>query len=116
MKGIWSVKNGGLWRWALVGPDGVALNQMVSISASVSLPLHHKVQKLYSGTGSPGWSRAIKWLWCGVVVEASVWPVIVVIIVAGLCLWIYDVSKYTVKILALYESFTSLLNICSGSA
>jgi len=26
------------------------------------------------------------------VVEASVWPVIVVIIVAGLCLWIYEGS------------------------
>jgi len=26
-------------------------------SASVNLPLHHKVEKLSSGTGSPGWSR-----------------------------------------------------------
>jgi len=30
---------------------------MVSMSASVNLPLHHKVQKLSSGTDSPGWSR-----------------------------------------------------------
>ena len=30
---------------------------MVSVSASVNLPLHHKVQKFCSGTGSPGWSR-----------------------------------------------------------
>jgi len=30
---------------------------MVSVSASVSLPLHHKVQKFSSGTGSPGWSQ-----------------------------------------------------------
>ena len=30
---------------------------MVSVSASVNLPLHHKVQKFSSGTGSPGWSR-----------------------------------------------------------
>jgi len=30
---------------------------MVGVSASVSLPLHHKVQKFSSGTGSPGWSR-----------------------------------------------------------
>jgi len=26
------------------------------VSASVSLPLHHEVQKFCSGTGSPGWS------------------------------------------------------------
>ena len=45
------VKNGGWWRWALVGPDRVAPSRMVSVSASVSLPLHHKVQKFYSGTG-----------------------------------------------------------------
>jgi len=30
---------------------------MVGLSASVNLPLHHKVQKFSSGTGSPGWSR-----------------------------------------------------------
>jgi len=30
---------------------------MVGVSASVSLPLHHKVQKFCSGTGSPGWSQ-----------------------------------------------------------
>ena len=44
------------WRWALVSPDGVAPSRMVDVSASVSLPLHHKVQKFSSGTGSPGWS------------------------------------------------------------
>jgi len=27
------------------------------VSASVNLPLHHKVQKFSSRTGSPGWSR-----------------------------------------------------------
>ena len=31
--------------------------QMVGVSASVNLPLHHKVQKFSSGTGTPGWSR-----------------------------------------------------------
>jgi len=56
-KGIWPVKNGGWWRWALVSPDGVAPIQMVGVSASVNLPLHHKVQKFSSGTGSPEWSR-----------------------------------------------------------
>ena len=29
---------------------------MVGVSASVNLPLHRKVQKFSSGTGSPGWS------------------------------------------------------------
>jgi len=48
------------WRWALVGPDGVAPSRMVGVSASVNLPLHHKVRKLSSGTGSPGWSQKIK--------------------------------------------------------
>jgi len=48
--GVW-------WRWALVSPDGVAPSRMVGVSASVNLPLHHKVQKFSSGTGSPGWSR-----------------------------------------------------------
>ena len=28
----------------------------LSVSASVNLPSHHKVQKFSSGTGSPGWS------------------------------------------------------------
>jgi len=55
-KGIRPVKNGGWWRWyhCLVRmewrPGG-------GVSASVSLPLHHKVQKFSSGTVSPGWSR-----------------------------------------------------------
>jgi len=43
--------------WAMVSPDGVAPNRMVGVSASVNLPLHHKVQKFSSGTGLPGWSR-----------------------------------------------------------
>jgi len=47
----------GWWRWALVSPDGVAPSQMVSVSVSVNLPLHHKVQKFSSGTGWPGWSQ-----------------------------------------------------------
>jgi len=32
-------------------------SRVVSVSASVNLPLHHKVQKFSSGTSSPGWSR-----------------------------------------------------------
>jgi len=50
-------KMGGWWRLALLNPDGVAPIRMVGVSASVNLPLHHKVQKFCSGTGSPGWSR-----------------------------------------------------------
>jgi len=41
----------------LLSPDGVAPSRMVGMSASVNLPLHHKVQKFSSGTGSPGWFR-----------------------------------------------------------
>ena len=40
-----------------VSLDGVAPSRVVGVSASVSLPLHHKVQKFYSGTGSFGWSQ-----------------------------------------------------------
>ena len=47
----------GWWRWALVSSDGVAPSRMVGVSASVNLPLHHKIHELSSGTGSPGWSR-----------------------------------------------------------
>jgi len=44
---------------------------MVGVSVSVNLPLHHKVQKFFSGTGSSEWSRkkgrktVVVW-WCGV--------------------------------------------------
>ena len=48
---------GGWWRWTLVSPDGVAPSRMFSVSASVNLPLLHKVQKFSSGASSPGWSR-----------------------------------------------------------
>jgi len=41
-------------RWALVSPDGVAPSRMVSMSASVNLPLHHKVQKFLLAPAQPG--------------------------------------------------------------
>jgi len=44
----------------MVSPRGVAPSRIVC----VNLPLHHKVQKFSSGTGSPG-RRAVKRLWCG---------------------------------------------------
>jgi len=43
--------------------------QLDGVSASVNLPLHYKVQKFSSGTGSPGWSqkkvRKTVVVWCG---------------------------------------------------
>jgi len=54
---FWAQLWWGWWRWALISLDGVAPSWMVSVSASVNLALHHKVQKFSSGTGSPGWSR-----------------------------------------------------------
>jgi len=47
----------GRWKWELLSPDGVAPSRTVDVSASVNLPLHHKVHKFSSGTGSYGWSR-----------------------------------------------------------
>jgi len=54
---VYVMYGGRWWRWALVSPDGVAPSRMVSVSVSVNLPFHHKVQKFCSVTGSPGWSR-----------------------------------------------------------
>jgi len=68
-KGIRPVK-----KWVMDG-GGHGLVQMewrprmVGVFASVSLPLHHKVQKFSSGTADPGGpgKRAVKRLWCGTV-------------------------------------------------
>jgi len=75
---------GGWWRWALFSPDGVAPSRMVSVSASVNLPLHHKVQKFSSGTGSPGWSRKK-----GRKTVVVVWflPKINYLLISHLCSW-----------------------------
>jgi len=68
-KGTRPVKKWGWWRWALVSPIGVVPCRMVCVSASVNLPLYHKVQKFSSGTGSPGWSlkkgrkTVVVWWW-----------------------------------------------------
>jgi len=50
--------------WALISLDGVAPSRMVSVSASVNLPLHHKVQKFLAPAhpGGPE-KRVVKWLW-----------------------------------------------------
>jgi len=40
----------------VVSLDGVVPSWMVGGSASINVPLHHKVQKFSSGTSSSGWS------------------------------------------------------------
>jgi len=50
---------GGWWRWALLSPDGVVPSRMVGVSASVNHPLHHKVQKFSSGTGSESHGQVV---------------------------------------------------------
>ena len=62
-KGIWPVKNMGGWcRWALVSLDGVALSQMVSVSASVNLPCTIKSRSSLLAPAHPGGpgKRAVK--------------------------------------------------------
>jgi len=60
----------------MVSPDGVVPSWMVSVSASVNLPLHHNTIKSRSSLlatahpGSPG-KGAVKRLWCGVVWRLS---------------------------------------------
>jgi len=50
---LWGDGGGGHW-FNQVNLAGVAPSRMVSVSASVvNPPLHHKVQKFSSGTGSP---------------------------------------------------------------
>jgi len=56
------------------------------VSASVNLPLHHKVQRFSSGTGSPGWSQKKghkKRLWFLLVTQFNlIWRSVIVKIVA----------------------------------
>ena len=57
---------GGWWRWVLVSPDGVVLSRLVSVSASVNLPLHHSLAPAHlSGPRK----RAAERFWCGVVLS-----------------------------------------------
>jgi len=60
-------KMGGWQRWALVSPDGVAPSRTVGVSASVNLPLHHKVISSLLAPAHPGGpgKTAVKRLWCG---------------------------------------------------
>ena len=66
-------KKWGWWRWAVVSLDRVVPSWMVCVSVFVNLPLHHKVQKLSSGSGSPGWSRKKGQKTVVVVVWAGSW-------------------------------------------
>ena len=52
----------------MVSPDGVAPSRIVGVSASVNLPLHHKVQSSLLAPAHPGdpGKRAVKRLWCGI--------------------------------------------------
>jgi len=62
-------------KWALVSPDGVVPSQMICVSASVNLPVHHKVQKFSSGTSSPRWSQKkghkTVVVWCGYIMTVT---------------------------------------------
>ena len=59
---------GGWWRWTLVSPDGVAPSQMISVSASFNLPLHHKSRSSVMALAHPGGpgKRAVNGLWWSV--------------------------------------------------
>ena len=50
----------------MVSPDGMAPRRMVGMSASVDLPLHHKIQNSLLAPAHPSGpgKRAVKWLWC----------------------------------------------------
>jgi len=72
-------KMGGWWKWALVGPDGVAPSQMVGVSASVNLLCTTKSRSLLAPAhpGGPG-KMAVKWLWLWWLwlgIKKSIWPV-----------------------------------------
>jgi len=65
-KGIWAVKNGGWWRWALVSPDGVAPSWMVSVRLPLLIfPCTIKSRSSLLALAHPGGpgKRAVKWLW-----------------------------------------------------
>jgi len=96
-------KMGGWWRWALVSPDGVTPSRIVDVSASVDLPLHHKVQRFSSGNGSPGWSRKKGRKTVVAVVIHSRAPL--TFILPGFCVWrIRGKIIRTVPCCAVYDS------------
>ena len=58
--------------------DGVVPSRMVGVSASVNLPLRHKVHKFSYGTGSPGWSQKKGHKTVVVMVGSCLWMLIFV--------------------------------------
>jgi len=66
----------------MVSPDGVVPSRIVGVSASVNLPLHHKVQSCLLAPAHPGGpgKRAVKRLWwCGVIAIITITIVISII-------------------------------------
>jgi len=62
----------GWWRWTQFSPDGVASSRMVGVFACDNLPVHYKVHRFSSGTGSPGrcQKKGLKMVvvWCGILI------------------------------------------------
>jgi len=128
-KGIRPVKIGGLWTWALVSPDGVAPSRMVGVSASVNLPLHHKVQKFSSGTGSPGWSwkkgHKTVVVWCGGscsihyscgITTKQHFNCLILIIYYSPCIWVFTCMTISVALTQYWWEYRHLAgNLLTGS-
>ena len=66
-----------------------------SVCLPLYLPLHHKVQKFSSGTGSPGWSwkKVVKRWWCGdyMVLRAYVLLTVVAMCALGSVVFFFSV-------------------------
>jgi len=108
---------------ALVSPDGVAPSRMVGVSASVNLPLHHKVQKFSSDTGSPGWSRkkgrktvVVVWWWIRIWIHWQIeWSGFVDVvgsdvIVICLCVWWSQMPSFLLSTSSFASESTSKLD------
>ena len=99
---------------------------MVGVSASVNLPLHHKVQKFSSGTGSPEWSRkkgrktvvvcvlwyyyiaAFQWLSTAVTVSEKIdscitATVVLIFYATGIWCWCVDLMICNIKVVQLQQ-------------
>jgi len=61
---------------------------MVSLSASINLPLHHEVQKFSSGTGSREWSQKK-----GHKTVVCVWSRLVIFIAESSCILLLPIAK-----------------------
>jgi len=75
---------------------------MVSMSAFINLPLHHKVQKFSSGTGSPGWSR-----------KKGCKTVVVVVRRDAARVMNIDIGRRAVPLLIYYDRFLFCASCCT---